>query len=371
MKIKTFKTLAKKLPNYISILIRGKHGIGKSGIVYQLAEELGLPVMERRLSQLTEGDLIGLPFKVEKNDNAYSTRFLPMDWFCECMEKPYVIFLDEWDRAQTEVLQSTFELVLDRSIQGNKIHPGCVIVAAINGGEHGAQYQVQQLDPALLDRVWISDLKPTVSEWIEWGTETKEILPTVLSFIDKQPQCLEDQDGVVDLTKVSPSRRSWHRLCQTIKKPENTDVRKLMEEIDVSKGIDSEDIGLFMALCTGFIGVEATNMFINFLSDQNKYFKAENVLNEFKKHKEKLMSLKTEDHTNIVNKIESYFKEPHEFITSSQLSNLSDYIDILPKELVISLVGRLSSAIEQSDFEERKKIVEMASSRVIALLKDS
>ena len=43
------------------VLIRGRHGIGKSEVVYQFAAERGLPVVERRASQMTEGDLMGLP----------------------------------------------------------------------------------------------------------------------------------------------------------------------------------------------------------------------------------------------------------------------------------------------------------------------
>ena len=43
------------------VLIRGRHGIGKSELVYQTAKDLGLPVVERRASQMTEGDLLGLP----------------------------------------------------------------------------------------------------------------------------------------------------------------------------------------------------------------------------------------------------------------------------------------------------------------------
>ena len=52
---KTFVSLAPavsaaKLP----VLLRGRHGIGKSQVVYQLAAQLGLPVIERRASQMTE-----------------------------------------------------------------------------------------------------------------------------------------------------------------------------------------------------------------------------------------------------------------------------------------------------------------------------
>ncbi len=43
--------LAAKYP----VLIRGRHGIGKSELVYQTANNLGLPVVERRASQMTEG----------------------------------------------------------------------------------------------------------------------------------------------------------------------------------------------------------------------------------------------------------------------------------------------------------------------------
>ena len=49
------------------VLIRGRHGIGKSEVVYQLAEQVDLPVVERRASQMTEDDLIGLPLEVVQN----------------------------------------------------------------------------------------------------------------------------------------------------------------------------------------------------------------------------------------------------------------------------------------------------------------
>ena len=46
-----------KLP----VLVRGRHGVGKSEVVYQIAKDRGLPVVERRASQMTEGDLLGMP----------------------------------------------------------------------------------------------------------------------------------------------------------------------------------------------------------------------------------------------------------------------------------------------------------------------
>ena len=75
-----FKTFNLVVPHVAAVkkpvLLRGRHGVGKSCVVYQTAQTLGLPVVERRASQMTEGDLVGLP--VIEGD---VTRFNPPDFF--------------------------------------------------------------------------------------------------------------------------------------------------------------------------------------------------------------------------------------------------------------------------------------------------
>ena len=55
-----FKTFVTIVPHVAAIrkpvLLRGRHGVGKSQVVYQFADSTGLPVVERRASQMTEGD---------------------------------------------------------------------------------------------------------------------------------------------------------------------------------------------------------------------------------------------------------------------------------------------------------------------------
>ena len=104
-----FRTFNSVINHIISakypVLIRGRHGIGKSELVYQTANSLDLPVVERRASQMTEGDLLGLP-KVEKG----ITKWLAPEWLHTACTKPVVLFLDEVDRATMEVRQGIFEL---------------------------------------------------------------------------------------------------------------------------------------------------------------------------------------------------------------------------------------------------------------------
>ena len=60
-----FKTFRSVAPHVIAVrkpvLLRGRHGVGKSEVVYQIADNMNLPVVERRASQMTEGDLLGMP----------------------------------------------------------------------------------------------------------------------------------------------------------------------------------------------------------------------------------------------------------------------------------------------------------------------
>ena len=128
-----YKTLFTILPHVLEarfpVLLRGRHGIGKSTVVYQQAKAMGLPVVERRASQMTEGDLLGLP-KVDGN----VTQWLAPEWLDKACQEPVVLFLDEVDRATLEVRQGIFELCDSRKIAGHQLHPDTVIFAAINGG---------------------------------------------------------------------------------------------------------------------------------------------------------------------------------------------------------------------------------------------
>jgi MoxR-like ATPase len=80
------------------VLIRGRHGVGKSETVYAFAKSIGKRVVERRASQMTEGDLVGLPV-VEGNRTSWN----PPDWFKDACDNGVVLFMDEIDRAVQEV----------------------------------------------------------------------------------------------------------------------------------------------------------------------------------------------------------------------------------------------------------------------------
>jgi hypothetical protein len=260
-----FKTFRQIVPHVTAarfpVLLRGRHGIGKSEVVYQLATDLALPVVERRASQMTEGDLLGLP----STDGAVTT-WNPPAWFKTACDEAVVLFLDEVDRATPEVRQGIFELTDSRKLAGFSLHADTIIVAAVNGGEHGAQYQVGEMDPAELDRYTVFDVEPSHEDWLDWAKTNVDGL--VWDFINQNRNHLE-HTGDFEPNKVYPSRRSWDRLneCLATAGFLADDARK-------------ENLPMVYELGCAFVGFEAAVALRDFVEKYERQVTVEMILNE-------------------------------------------------------------------------------------------
>ena len=246
MNIKESKEILKKVGGdaKIPVMLRGRHGIGKSEVIYQFAEEMGLPVVERRVAQMSEGDILGLP---KQADNG-TTEFLPPKWFKRAMDEPVVLFFDEIGRGTMQVSQSIFEISGSRKVAGNHLHEDTIVVAADNWGN---EYHVQTLDPAGLDRWVVVDFDPTIQEWLNWADG--KVAPKVIDFIMAQNTVLDSQENA-EPGKVTPSRRSWVRLSNALGGPDG---------IDPSMGI-----GEIVDIAHVFVGEEISIRFGQFIEDR-------------------------------------------------------------------------------------------------------
>lgn len=309
-----FKTFLSVVPHIINarfpILTRGRHGIGKSTVVYQIAKQRGLPVVERRASQMTEGDLLGLP-KVEGN----VTQWLAPEWLHTACQKPVVLFLDEVDRATMEVRQGIFELCDSSKIAGYELHPDTIIFAAVNGGQHGAQYQVGEMDPAELDRYTVFDLEPSVEDWLTWAKDN--VITEIWDFINHNHQHLEHNDDF-EPNKVYPSRRSWERLSKTLK----------------SMGGQVESSTTLYHLACSFIGFEGAVAFNDFMKNYERQVTVEDILDHGKL--ELTEDWKINDHNSMIEKFKA--KEVfNEKLSDERLQNLANYFVTLPSEIAMTL----------------------------------
>ena len=309
-----FKTFIELAPTVsearFPVLMRGRHGIGKSQVVYQIAEVVKLPVVERRASQMTEGDLVGLPV-IKGNTTGWN----PPDWFKFACDNPCVLFFDEVDRATVEVRQGLFELTDSRKLNGWKLHKDTLIYAAINGGEHGSNYQVSDMDPAELDRYSCWDLEPTVEDWLTWAKE--RVNSVIWDFINQNPKHLEHNDDV-EPNKVYPSRRSWDRLNQTLCKA------NLVEEASPA----------LFTLTGAFVGFEAAVAFNDFVKNYDRQVTTDDLLDG--KAWDKIEKFQINDHNALIEKLEATEVFTNE-LPEKRVGNLAEYFVNLPSECAMSL----------------------------------
>jgi hypothetical protein len=354
----TFANLNSMIPTLLSgneedlysVLVRGRHGIGKSWVAYQTAQgltwdaearttrpivdgEVSLPVVEIRASQMTEGDLLGLPSPHEMDINGEKAASLrPFAWLVRACTQPVVLFLDEVDRATTEVRQGFFQLGDSRQINGWKLHPGTVVFGAVNGGPHSAQYQVADMDPAELDR-WVTfDVEPSVEDWLNWGKS--EVHTIIWDFINHNRNHLEHKSNF-EPGVVYPSRRSWHRLSNTFSK-----ISMLDDE--------HADLGLIFNLSHGFVGFEAAVAFRDFVQNYERQVTPEDILIHGKFEKTKDFGLV--DHVALIDKMEAagHFGE---ILDIPVIENLVTYFELMPAEARMRLFTTLTAANSQISAE--------------------
>ena len=197
-----------------NIMLVGKHGIGKSRILEDFFEERGEKVVTLFLGQMSDpGDLIGLPHLDEATGR---TEFMLPYWF-PTDGKPVVLFLDELNRARPEVLQTVMDLTLNCKLAGKSLPEGSRIISAVNGG---SEYQLTDLDPALVSRFNIYEFAPSVEDWLTWAKDAG-LDSRVISFIDENPEYLDDEESGgafgEDNLERTPDRRSWERTSNIIK----------------------------------------------------------------------------------------------------------------------------------------------------------
>jgi hypothetical protein len=315
------------------VLLRGRHGIGKSEVVYQFASNVAdtmpdqyagpIPVVERRASQMTEGDLIGLP-----SLDGGVTKWNPPDWFKMACDKPVVLFLDEVDRATTEVRQGIFELTDSRKLNGFHLHPKTLIFAAVNGGTHGSQYQVGEMDPAELDRWTVFDVEPSAEDWLDYANG--KVHKYVWDFINQNRVHLEHK-GEFEPNKVYPSRRSWFRLNECLTNA------KLFDYDDASK---AGSLAAIYELSTAFVGTESAVGLRDFVSKIERQVTVEDILvkGEFKK----LDKWTINDYTAFVDKMVADGSLKQEF-TDTVADNVARLFITMPSEVGMKLWNSLGN----------------------------
>jgi hypothetical protein len=258
-----------------TVIQEGVHGIGKSQGVNQVAQEENLFKVDLFLSTQDIGDLIGIPDIALVDGVKVTTWSVPI-WLqrmrkAASLGQICILHLDELNRAQLDIRQGAMQLILEGKIHEHELpivnDQKTMVVASINPAD---DYQVDELDPALLDRFLYIKVEPDAEAWIKYSRSTN-VNSIVVDFISQFPDRIHytPADGGIGATP-----RSWTKLG---------DYMDIIDEIP-------EDV--IFQIMKGKIGVELASQFYQFYTNYIDVIKVEDI--------EKIVN----DNINIVENIE-------------------------------------------------------------------
>jgi hypothetical protein len=328
------------LPPKHSVLIEGRHGIGKSEIVAQVAamqsQKIGVPfgLVDIRLGQYEVGDLIGIPTRrdtytvtnkvfnkgslesVETVAKDVTVHDLPL-WFPRDPKSYGYMFFDELNRGSRDTQQWAMQIVLDYKSNFVEVPENWRVISACNDDQD--IYSILNLDPALYDRFLVIKFMPTVPEWLAYAEKNK-VHNAILKYISKFGSDLDVPDKVEPGIRY-PSRRSWVKFSNTLKFMADQEDDPL------------SDLDYLILLGGGYVGMTVSVNFKEFIQKEYKVYSATEILNNFPKLKEDFEKMIATDFTFYNKEIVGHIKKSKiEKLTKKQTDNLFLYVKTIPRE---------------------------------------
>lgn len=152
------------MPKRRPMMIWGQPGIGKSTIIKQVADEIGLQFLDWRLILKDPTDLRGIPHVVKKNGSTITEWARPAD-FPE--EGEGVLLLDELPTCPPLIQVAAYQLLTDFRIGEHKLGDGWRVLGA--GNRQTDKAGAGRMLTPMNSRMQHVDLEEDVDDWVEWA----------------------------------------------------------------------------------------------------------------------------------------------------------------------------------------------------------
>lgn len=228
------------------VFLLGAPGIGKTAIMEQIAQELGLALVSYSMTHHTRQSALGLPFIEHKNyageDTAVSEYTMSeiIASVYETMEKSGIkegiLFLDEINCVSETLAPSMLQFLQYKVFGRHAVPEGWVIVTAGNPPEYNKS--VREFDVVTLDRLKILDVDADYSAWKSYA-KSRNIHGAITGFLELN----KDAFYLMETTaggKNYVTARGWEDLSQIIILYEEENLR-VTEEL-VGQYLRSEKI---------------------------------------------------------------------------------------------------------------------------------
>ena len=177
------------------IFLLGAPGIGKTAVMEQIAQELGIAIVSYSMTHHTRQSALGLPFIAHKEFEglSYDVSEYTMseiiasvyDVMSESGIKEGILFLDEINCVSETLAPSMLQFLQYKVFGRHKVPDGWVIVTAGNPPEYNKS--VREFDIVTLDRMKILEVEADYSVWKEYAKE-RNIHTAILNYLDMKKE---------------------------------------------------------------------------------------------------------------------------------------------------------------------------------------
>ncbi len=205
------------------VFLMGPPGIGKTAIMEQIAQELGVGLVSYSMSHHTRQSALGLPFIVTKNygGKEYSVSEYTMseiiasvyDMIEDTGLKEGILFLDEINCVSETLAPAMLQFLQYKVFGRHQVPYGWIVVTAGNPPEYNNS--VREFDIVTWDRLKRIDIEPDYDAWKEYAVNTG-VHPAITTYLDIKKGDFYKIESTLD-GKTFATARGWTDLSSAIR----------------------------------------------------------------------------------------------------------------------------------------------------------
>ena len=205
------------------VFLMGPPGIGKTAVMEQIAQELGVGLVSYSMSHHTRQSALGLPFIVKKNygGEEYSVSEYTMseiiasvyDMIEDTGLKEGILFLDEINCVSETLAPAILQFLQYKVFGRHQVPYGWIVVTAGNPPEYNNS--VREFDIVTWDRLKRIDIDPDYDAWKEYAVNAG-VHPAITTYLDIKKTDFYKIESTLD-GKTFATARGWTDLSATMR----------------------------------------------------------------------------------------------------------------------------------------------------------
>ena len=205
------------------IFLMGPPGIGKTAIMEQIAQELGVGLVSYSMTHHTRQSALGLPFIEHKTygGREYAVSEYTMseiiasvyDTMEETGLKEGILFLDEINCVSETLAPMMLQFLQYKIFGRHRVPDGWIVVTAGNPPEYNNS--VREFDIVTWDRLKRIDVEPDYETWKEYA-RSRGVHPAIMTYLEIKKDDFYQIETTVD-GKTFVTARGWSDLSDMIR----------------------------------------------------------------------------------------------------------------------------------------------------------